>query len=117
LLTRRAGGMFAGPRVGLPAPPSFSRQLLPFLALALPWVVWANHATDGEFVRVFFWPPKTYARFGRNFADPSLFRIRGGLRSGGSPPTSWPWTPAFASFTIWGRRSGGFGVKIHFFCG
>jgi 4-amino-4-deoxy-L-arabinose transferase-like glycosyltransferase len=47
------------------AAPASERPRLPLLAavlgvlvvaaVALPWFVWTNHATGGEFVRVFFW--------------------------------------------------------------
>jgi len=72
-------------------------------AVAAPWFVWANHATDGEFVRVFFWYHNV-ARFtgesdglaahpwwfyGPRFASAFL-----------------PWTFALNFFTIWSFRSG-----------
>ena len=47
-----------------PRVPIASWFLIPLVvaAVSLPWFVWANSATDGEFFRVFFWH-HTIARF------------------------------------------------------
>lgn len=91
---------FERPRV-----PILSWVLIPVVvvAVALPWFVWANRVTDGEFVRVFFWH-HTVARFAGT--SPQL-----------STHPSWyylprfavdflPWTPVLLGLVGWAIRSG-----------
>jgi 4-amino-4-deoxy-L-arabinose transferase-like glycosyltransferase len=71
--------------------------------IALPWFLWANIATQGEFWRVFFWH-HTIARFTGSSpllaTHPAWYYL----------PRFWvdflPWTPALMSLTTWGVRSG-----------
>ena len=63
---------------------------------ALPWFVWANRATGGEFVRVFFWY-HTVARLHRR------------SESLASHPW-WFYVPRFVSTSSRGRRPDGFFV-------
>ncbi len=70
--------------------------------VSLPWVVWANHATGGEFVRVFFW-------------HHNVGRFAGTEESLASHPWWYygprlalallPWT-LFLPLLVWGMRSG-----------
>ncbi len=73
------------------------------LALAAPWFLWANAATDGEFVRVFFW-------------HHNVERFAGTSPTLASHPVWYylprfaadflPWTPALALLAWWAVRSG-----------
>jgi 4-amino-4-deoxy-L-arabinose transferase-like glycosyltransferase len=77
--------------------------LLVVAAVALPWFLWMNAATGGEFFRVFFWH-HTVARF--TGSSPLL----------ASHPTWYylprfaidflPWTPALVALVVWAVRSG-----------
>src|SRR5207248_10956443 len=88
-----------------PRVPVASWLLIPLVtaAVALPWFAWANEATGGEFLRVFFWY-HTIARY-----------------TGGSPLLAthppWyylprfaadflPWTPFLVGLAVWAVRSG-----------
>ena len=71
--------------------------------VALPWFAWAQHATDGEFVRVFFW-------------HHNVARFTGESESLASHPWWYygprfalaflPWTLLLAPLAVWGLRSG-----------
>lgn len=76
---------------------------LAVLALALPWFLWANHATDGEFVRVFFW-------------HHNVERFAGTSATLASHPMWYyvprfaadflPWSPALLYLGVWAARAG-----------
>ena len=71
--------------------------------VAVPWFVWANHATDGEFVRVFFW-------------HHNVARFTGESESLASHPWWFygprfalaflPWTLPLVPLAVWAVRSG-----------
>ncbi len=71
--------------------------------VAMPWFVWANDATDGEFVRVFFW-------------HHNVARFTGGSEALASHPWWFygprfalaflPWTLALVPLALWAVRSG-----------
>jgi 4-amino-4-deoxy-L-arabinose transferase-like glycosyltransferase len=73
------------------------------VAIAAPWFIWANAATDGEFVRVFFW-------------HHTIERYTGGSPLLASHPWWYyaprfafdflPWTPLLAGAVVWAVRSG-----------
>ena len=71
--------------------------------LALPWFVWANHATGGEFVRVFFWHHNV-ARFAGTSA--TLASHPWWYYAPRFAIDFLPWTPALAFLLVWGIRSG-----------
>jgi len=95
------------------ASPAAERPRLPLLwaltgtlivaVVALPWFVWANHATDGEFVRVFVW-------------HHNVERFTGESESLASHPWWFyiprfamaflPWTLPLNFLTLWSIRSG-----------
>lgn len=72
-------------------------------ALGLPWFLWADRATDGEFVRVFFW-------------HHNVARFAGTAATLASHPWWYyfprlaadflPWTPALGFLVVWATRSG-----------
>ncbi len=71
--------------------------------VALPWFVWAQHATNGEFVRVFFW-------------HHNVERFAGTSETLASHPWWYygprftlafmPWTLLFVPLAVWGMCSG-----------
>ncbi|HJZ59861.1 MAG TPA: glycosyltransferase family 39 protein, partial [Gemmataceae bacterium] len=73
------------------------------LALALPWFVWANQTTGGEFARVFFW-------------HHNVERFTGASQTLASYPWWYyvprfavdflPWTPPLVLLAVWTGRSG-----------
>ena len=84
----------------------FSSAVLGVFVVAVvagPWFVWANHATDGEFVRVFFW-------------HHNVARFTGGSETLASHPWWFygprfalaflPWTLALVPLALWAVRSG-----------
>ena len=73
------------------------------IAVALPWFVWANHATGGEFFRVFFWH-HTIARF--TGSSPTLASHPWWYYAPRFAADFLPWTPAFALLVGWAVRSG-----------
>ena len=88
--------------------PPIGMLILSFLVIAglsLPWFVWANRETDGEFFRVFVWYH-------------NIERALGGSESLASYPwwfylprlllDAMPWTPLFVVLLV--RRSGSFGL-------
>ena len=72
-------------------------------ALAVPWFVWANRATDGEFVKVFFWHHNV-ARFAGT--SPTLASHPWWYYAPRFAADFLPWTPAFVLLTAWSMRSG-----------
>jgi hypothetical protein len=76
---------------------------LTVLALALPWFVWANAATDGEFVRVFFWHHNV-ARFAGT--SPTLASYPWWYYAPRFAADFLPWTPALALLAVWAVHSG-----------
>jgi 4-amino-4-deoxy-L-arabinose transferase-like glycosyltransferase len=85
--------------------PFASWMLIPLVvaAVALPWFVWANQATDGEFFRVFFWH-HTIDRYTGN--SPLLAT---------HPPLYYvprfavdflPWTPVLVGLAAWALHTG-----------
>ena len=77
--------------------------LLIVLALALPWFVWANRATDGEFVQVFFWH-HNIARFAGT--SPTLASYPWWYYVPRFLVDFLPWTPVLLALVVWGVRSG-----------
>jgi 4-amino-4-deoxy-L-arabinose transferase-like glycosyltransferase len=72
-------------------------------AVALPWFIWANVATDGEFFRVFFWH-HTIARF--TGSSPQLATYPAWYYLPRFIVDFLPWTPLLNFLAIWGFRSG-----------
>ncbi|MFO0797021.1 MAG: glycosyltransferase family 39 protein [Gemmataceae bacterium] len=74
------------------------------LALAAPWFLWANAATDGEFVRVFFWHHNVerFAGTSPTLASHPVWYYLPRLAA-----DFLPWTPALALLTWWAVRAGG----------
>lgn len=84
------------------------------IALGLPWFVWANRATGGEFLRVFFWHHNV-ARFAGTSSTlasyPWWYYVpRLGI-------DFLPWTPAVGLLTVWAFRSGHWREDRLFRCG
>ena len=87
-----------------PAIPRASWFLIPFVVvlLALPWFLWANVATNGEFFRVFFW-------------HHTIERYTGSSALLASHPWWYylprfaidflPWTPWLIGLAVWATRS------------
>ena len=73
------------------------------LALTLPWFVWANDTTGGEFVRVFFWHHNV-ARFAGT--SPTLASYPWWYYLPRFSVDFLPWTPALLALVGWGARSG-----------
>jgi 4-amino-4-deoxy-L-arabinose transferase-like glycosyltransferase len=76
---------------------------LTVLVLTLPWFVWANDTTGGEFVRVFFWHHNV-ARFAGT--SPTLASYPWWYYVPRSLVDFLPWTPALLVLVGWGFRSG-----------
>jgi hypothetical protein len=72
-------------------------------AVALPWFLWADAATDGEFLRVFFWHHNV-ARF--TGSSPLLASHPAWYYLPRFAVDFLPWTPALVSLAVWGMRSG-----------
>jgi 4-amino-4-deoxy-L-arabinose transferase-like glycosyltransferase len=72
-------------------------------AVALPWFVWVNAATDGEFLRVFFWH-HTVARF--TGSSPLLASHPAWYYLPRFAVDFLPWTPALVGLAVWAVRSG-----------
>jgi hypothetical protein len=72
-------------------------------AVALPWFVWMNAATDGEFFRVFFWH-HTVARF--TGSSPLLASHPAWYYLPRFAMDFLPWTPALVALLVWSARSG-----------
>jgi 4-amino-4-deoxy-L-arabinose transferase-like glycosyltransferase len=85
--------------------PLVSLLLGPFVvaAVALPWFIWANFATDGEFLRVFFWH-HTIARF--TGSSPQLASYPVWYYLPRFLVDFLPWTPLLNCLAVWGVRSG-----------
>jgi 4-amino-4-deoxy-L-arabinose transferase-like glycosyltransferase len=71
--------------------------------VALPWFVWANRATDGEFFQVFFWH-HTIARF--TGSSPQLATHPWWYYVPRFAVDFLPWTPALLVAVLWSIRSG-----------
>jgi 4-amino-4-deoxy-L-arabinose transferase-like glycosyltransferase len=72
-------------------------------AVALPWFVWMNAATGGEFLRVFFWH-HTVARF--TGSSPLLASHPAWYYLPRFAIDFLPWTPALVALVVWSVRSG-----------
>lgn len=72
-------------------------------AVAMPWFVWMNAHTDGEFLRVFFWH-HTIARY--TGSSPLLATHPWWYYVPRFAVDFLPWTPALAGFALWAFRSG-----------
>jgi len=79
--------------------------LIPLLTalIALPWFLWANSATQGEFFRVFFWH-HTIERY--TGSSPLLASHPWWYYLPRFAVDFLPWTPLLIGLTIWARRSG-----------
>ena len=88
-----------------PRVPLASWFLVPFIAalIALPWFFWANSATHGEFVRVFFWH-HTIERY--TGASPLLASHPWWYYLPRFAIDFFPWTPLLIGLAIWAARSG-----------
>jgi 4-amino-4-deoxy-L-arabinose transferase-like glycosyltransferase len=88
-----------------PRVPLLSWLLIPGVvaALALPWFIWANQATAGEFVQVFFWH-HTIARF--TGSSPLLASHPWWYYIPRFIVDFLPWTPIFNCLTMWSIRTG-----------
>lgn len=88
-----------------PRVPAVSWVMIPLVvaAVALPWFVWANRATDGEFFRVFFWH-HTVARFAGT--SPQLATHPFWYYLPRFAVDFLPWTLVFAGLVAWAVRSG-----------
>ncbi len=88
-----------------PHMPRVSWVLIPLVvaAVAVPWFVWADRATDGEFFRVFFWH-HTVARFAGS--SPLLASYPWWYYLPRFAVDFLPWTPALIGFVVWAVRSG-----------
>jgi len=71
--------------------------------VALPWFLWANNATSGELVRVFFWH-HTIERY--TGASPLLATHPWWYYAPRFAIDFLPWTPLLAALVIWSIRSG-----------
>src|SRR5207248_11313994 len=92
----------AGSRLNLTVSPAVLGTLV-VLALALPWFVWADRATGGEFVRVFFWHHNV-ARFAGT--SPTLASHPWWYYAPRFAADFLPWTPALVLLLVWAVRSG-----------
>ncbi len=73
------------------------------LLLAAPWFVWANGATDGEFVRVFFWHHNVERFAG---TSPTLASHPAWYYLPRFAADFLPWSPALALLAWWAARAG-----------
>jgi 4-amino-4-deoxy-L-arabinose transferase-like glycosyltransferase len=76
--------------------------LMVVAGLSLPWFVWANHVTGGEFVRVFFWHHNVERFTG---ASPTLASYPWWYYVPRFAVDFLPWTPALAALAVWAIRS------------
>jgi 4-amino-4-deoxy-L-arabinose transferase-like glycosyltransferase len=87
---------------GLP-PSSIALGTAVVLALALPWFLWANHATGGEFFRVFFLHHNVARFLG---TSPTLATYPFWYYVPRFAIDFLPWTPALGLLVVWAVRSG-----------
>ena len=87
---------------GLPVPAALLGVAV-VLALAAPWFLWANGATGGEFVRVFFWHHNVERFAG---TSPTLASHPAWYYLPRFAADFLPWTPALALLTWWAVRAG-----------
>jgi len=73
------------------------------VGVALPWFLWANAATDGEFLRIFFWHHNV-ARF--TGSSPLLASHPWWYYAPRFAFDVLPWTPVLLSLVVWSVRSG-----------
>jgi 4-amino-4-deoxy-L-arabinose transferase-like glycosyltransferase len=101
----------AWPVVERPRVPIGSWFLIPGIvaAIALPWFLWANAATDGEFFRVFFWH-HTIARF--TGSSPLLASHPWWYYAPRFAVDFLPWTPLLAGAMIWAMRPSASRTKV-----
>ncbi len=71
------------------------------LAVSLPWFLWANHVTEGELFRVFFWY-HTIARFAGT--APQLASHPWWYYGPRLAVDLLPWTPALIGLAVWAVR-------------
>jgi 4-amino-4-deoxy-L-arabinose transferase-like glycosyltransferase len=85
--------------------PLMSALLGPVLvaAVAMPWFLWVNAATDGEFFRVFFWH-HTIARY--TGSSPLLASHPWWYYGPRFAIDFLPWTPGLLALGVWAWRSG-----------
>lgn len=88
-----------------PRVPTASWLLIPVVvaAIALPWFIWANEATNGEFFRVFFWH-HTIARF--TGSSPLLASYPWWYYVPRFIVDFMPWTPFLNCLGVWLIRTG-----------
>ncbi|MBY0514995.1 MAG: glycosyltransferase family 39 protein, partial [Gemmataceae bacterium] len=79
-------------------------------AVAAPWFVWANHATGGEFGRVFFWHHNVERFAG---TSPTLASHPWWYYAPRFAVDFLPWTPALAGLVVWAVRSGRWRTDPH----
>jgi len=72
-------------------------------AVAMPWFLWVNSSTDGEFLRVFFWH-HTVARY--TGSSPLLASHPAWYYLPRFAIDFLPWTPALLGLCVWAFRSG-----------
>ncbi|MCE9562421.1 MAG: glycosyltransferase family 39 protein [Planctomycetes bacterium] len=72
-------------------------------AVAMPWFMWVNSTTDGEFFRVFFWH-HTIARY--TGSSPLLATHPAWYYIPRFAVDFLPWTPALLGLGVWAFRSG-----------
>jgi 4-amino-4-deoxy-L-arabinose transferase-like glycosyltransferase len=94
---RDGGGLF-----GLPLS-SMVLGIAVTLLLALPWFLWANHATGGEFFRVFFLHHNVARFLG---TSPTLATYPFWYYVPRFAVDFLPWTPALVLLVVWAVRSG-----------
>ncbi|MDB5308248.1 MAG: arnT 2 [Gemmataceae bacterium] len=91
-----------GNRPRLPLPSAVLGPLV-VTSLALPWFVWADHATGGEFVRVFFWHHNVERFAG---TSPTLASYPWWYYGPRFAVDFLPWAPPLAVLVWWAIRSG-----------
>ncbi|HYH64809.1 MAG TPA: phospholipid carrier-dependent glycosyltransferase [Urbifossiella sp.] len=87
---------------GLPVPAALLGVAV-VLAVTAPWFLWANGATGGEFVRVFFWHHNVERFAG---TSPTLASHPAWYYLPRFAADFLPWTPALALLTWWAVRAG-----------
>jgi 4-amino-4-deoxy-L-arabinose transferase-like glycosyltransferase len=80
------------------------------VAVSAPWFIWATAATDGEFIRVFFWH-HTIARF--TGSSPLLASHPWWYYAPRFAFDFLPWTPLLAAAVVWSVRSGQWRIDPH----
>lgn len=73
------------------------------IALASPWFLWANHVTEGEFVRVFVWHHNVARFMG---TSPTLASHPWWYYAPRFAVDFLPWSPLFGGLAVWGFATG-----------